>query len=45
LQHRTAQALKRAVLEQKLNHRKPNKLQEIGEVAIETWLEKSGFLD
>ena len=45
LQHRTAQALKRAALEQKLKHLRPDKLQEIGEEAITEWLEKSGYLD
>jgi hypothetical protein len=45
LQHRTAQALKRAALEQKLKHLRPDKLQEIGEEAITEWLEKSGYLE
>jgi hypothetical protein len=45
LQHRTAQALKRAALEQKLKHQKPDRVQEIGEEAISEWLLKSGYLD
>lgn len=45
LQHRTAQALKRALLEQKLKHLKPDKLQEIGEEAVTEWLERIGYLD
>jgi hypothetical protein len=45
LQHRTAQALRRAYLEQKLKHAKPDTLQDIGEDAIADWLTKSGYLD
>jgi hypothetical protein len=45
LQHRTAQALKRAALEQKLKHMKPNQVQEIGEEAITHWLEKHAYLE
>ena len=45
LKHRTAQALKRAALEQKLNHIKPDQVQEIGEEAFSAWLAKSGYLD
>ena len=45
LQHRTAQALRRAYLEQKLKHAKPDTLQDIGEEAIADWLMKSGYLD
>jgi hypothetical protein len=45
LQHRTAQALKRAALEQKLKHQKPDQVQEIGEEAIADWLARSGYLD
>lgn len=45
LQHRTSQALKRAYLEQKLRHAKPDTLQEIGEEAISDWLLRSGYLD
>jgi hypothetical protein len=44
LQHRTAQALKRAYLEQKLKHAKPDTLQEIGEEALSDWLEKEGYI-
>jgi hypothetical protein len=45
LTHRTAQALKRAALEQKLNHRKPDQVQGISELAIAEWLRRSGFID
>lgn len=45
LKHRTAQALKRAALEQKLRHMKPDQVQEIGEEAIAEWLDKSGYLE
>jgi hypothetical protein len=45
LQHRTAQALKRAYLEQKLKHAKPHTLQEIGEEALSEWLRKNGYID
>jgi hypothetical protein len=45
LQHRTAQALKRAYLEQKLKHLKPDTVQEIGEEALTDWLQKAGYLD
>lgn len=45
LQHRTAQALKRAYLEQKLKHAKPDTLQEIGEEALVDWLLKAGYID
>lgn len=45
LPHRTAQALKRAYLEQKLKHLKPDTLQEIGELAINQWLRQKGYLD
>lgn len=45
LQHRTAQALKRAYLEQKLKHAKPDTLQEIGEEALSDWLAGNGYLD
>lgn len=44
LQHRTAQALKRAYLEQKLKHEKPDTLQEIGEEALSDWLAQNGYL-
>ncbi len=43
LQHRTAQALKRAYLEQKLRHAKPDTLQEIGEEAFAQWLTKNDY--
>lgn len=45
LQHRTAQALKRAHLEQRLNHAKPDTQQEIVEEALEDWLTRRGFLE
>jgi hypothetical protein len=45
LQHRTAQALKRVHLEQRLSHAKPDTQQEIVEEAIQEWLGKRGFLD
>jgi hypothetical protein len=45
LQARTAEALRRAYLEQKLNRREPATQQEIIELAVQQWLCKSGFLD
>jgi hypothetical protein len=45
LKHRTAQALKRAALEQKLKHAKPDQVQEIGEEAFSDWLVRSGYVD
>ena len=45
LQPRTAAALKRAGLEQKLRGRKPSSVQEIVEIAIQTWLRSAKFLD
>jgi hypothetical protein len=45
LHHRTSQLLKRAYLEQKLKHAKPDTLQEIGEEAIADWLFRAGYLD
>lgn len=45
LPHRTAQALKRASLEQRLKHAKPDTQQEIAEQALGDWLSKWGFLD
>jgi hypothetical protein len=45
LPHRIAQAIKRAYLEQKLNHKKPDTVQEIGEEALSEWLENAGYLD
>jgi hypothetical protein len=44
LQHRTTQALRRAYLEQRLMHAKPDTQQEIVEVALGEWLLKRGFL-
>jgi hypothetical protein len=44
LQPRTAAALKRAGLEQKLRGRKPSTVQEIAEEAIQLWLRNSGYL-
>ena len=45
LQHRTAQALRRAYLEQRLRHAKPDTQQEIVEEALGDWLSRQGFLD
>lgn len=44
LQHRTAQALRRAHLEQRLKHAKPDTQQEIVEEALGEWLTRLGFL-
>jgi hypothetical protein len=44
LQPRTAAALKRAGLEQKLRGRKPSTVQEIAEEAIQKWLQTAGYL-
>lgn len=43
LQHRTAQALRRANLEQRITHSKPDTQQEIVEQAIVEWLLEHGF--
>ena len=40
----TANALRRAYLEQKLAHRTPATQQEIIEAALTTWLQQNGFL-
>ena len=45
LQHRTAQTLRRAYLEQRLKHAKPDTQQEIVEEAISDWLARQGFLN
>ena len=45
LQHRTAQALRRAYLEQRLKHAKPDTQQEIVEEALGDWLSRQGFLE
>ena len=45
LPHRTAQALRRAYLEQRLKHAKPDTQQEIVEEALGDWLSRQGFLD
>lgn len=45
LQHRTAQALRRAHLEQRLKHAKPDTQQEIVEEALGDWLVRQGFLE
>ena len=45
LQPRTAAALKRAGLEQRLRGRKPAAVQEIAEDAIQKWLRGSGYLE
>lgn len=44
LQHRTAQALRRAYLEQRLKHAKPDTQQEIAEQALVEWLESNDYL-
>jgi hypothetical protein len=44
LQYATVQALRRAYLEQKLNHATPDTQQEIVEFAVQDWLKKHGFL-
>jgi hypothetical protein len=45
LQHRVAQALRRAHLEQRLNHVKPDTQQEIVDEALTAWLTKNGYLE
>ena len=45
LPHRTTQALRRAYLEQRLKHSKPDTQQEIVEIALVEWLSTHGFLD
>ncbi|MCI0332347.1 MAG: hypothetical protein L0228_03875 [Planctomycetes bacterium] len=45
LQARTADALRRAYLEQKLNRCEPATQQEIIELAVQQWLRKNAFLD
>ena len=45
LPHRTAQALRRANLEQRLKHAKPDTQQEIVEEALGDWLSRQGFLE
>lgn len=44
LPHRMAQALRRAYLEQRLKHAKPDTQQEIVEEALGDWLSRQGFL-
>jgi hypothetical protein len=44
LQARTAEALRRAYLEQKLNRRNPATQQEIIEIALQHWLRKNSYL-
>lgn len=44
LPHRTVQTLRRAHLEQRLNHAKPDTQQEIIEEALSDWLAKQGFV-
>ncbi len=44
LQHKTAQALRRAYLEQRLRHMKPDTQQEIVEEALLDWLERNDYL-
>ncbi len=45
LPHRTAQALRRAYLEQRLKYAKPDTQQEIVEEALSEWLSRQGFLE
>ncbi len=45
LPHRMAQALRRAYLEQRLKHAKPDTQQEIVEEALGDWLSRRGFLE
>ncbi len=45
LPHRVAQALRRAYLEQRLKHAKPDTQQEIVEEALGDWLSRQGFLE
>ena len=45
LPHRTAQALRRAYLEQRLKHAKPDTQQDIVEEALGDWLSRQGFLE
>lgn len=45
LQARTAEALRRAYLEQKLNRREPATQQEIIELALQEWLRTNAFLE
>ena len=45
LHHRTADALRRASLEQRLRRATPDKVQEIVETAVQTWLTDHGFLE
>ena len=45
LQARTADALRRAYLEQKLSRCEPATQQEIIELAVQQWLRKNSFLD
>ena len=45
LPHRTTQALRRAYLEQRLKHSKPDTQQEIVEIALVEWLLSHGFLE
>jgi hypothetical protein len=42
LQHRTAAALRRAHLEQRLRYAKPDTQQEIIDLAVQQWLEQNG---
>ncbi len=44
LPHRMAQSLRRAYLEQRLKHAKPDTQQEIVEEALGDWLSRQGFL-
>jgi hypothetical protein len=45
LEQRTADALRRAHLEQKLKAMQPSTQQEIIEIAVQGWLRDNGFLD
>ena len=45
LRHRTARALRRAYLEQRLKHAKPDTQQEIVEEALAVWLLRLGYFE
>ncbi|MEX2171064.1 MAG: hypothetical protein WD851_17225 [Pirellulales bacterium] len=45
LPHRMAQSLRRAYLEQRLKHAKPDTQQEIVEEALGDWLSRQGFME
>ncbi len=45
LQPHTADALRRACLEQRLRRKRPHTQQQIVEIAVSTWLKANGYLD